>query len=103
MHGRAELSPQLVGCPWPDALEQLHDPLKRDLVLRIGNQLQVSDNVLHVRLLEETNSTGDAERDLAFGQLELQFECMEMRSIQHGHIVHADAFVAKLQNAMCYE
>jgi hypothetical protein len=46
-------------------------------------------------LLEEADAAGDAERDVAAREFELEFERVEVRAIKHGHVVQCHAFVAK--------
>ena len=55
---------------------------------------------LDVGLLEETEAAGDAERNVAAGQLELQFQGVEMGAIEHRHLVQIDSLLAQLQHAL---
>ena len=62
--------------------------------MRVVDELEVGGHILHVGLFEEANATGDAEGDVAAGQLELQLQRVEVRAIEHGHLVQRDALVA---------
>ena len=64
------------------------------------DELQVGGDVLDVGLFEEADAAGDAERNVAAGEFELQFERVEMRAIKHGHLIEVAAFLAEFQHAL---
>ena len=99
-HLGGENVPELVRALGGDAGQQLGNAFEGDLVARIDDELQVGGGVLDVRLLKEPDAAGDGEGDLALGELELQFQRMKVRSIQHGDLAHAHAFVVQFQHAL---
>ena len=86
-----------------DARQEQRQALERDLIARIGHQLQIRRHVLDVGLLKEPDAAGDGEGDLAPRQLQLQFEHVEMGAVQHRHVVQAGALLAQFQDALGYK
>ncbi len=92
--------PHLIRALCRNAGQQLDEPLERNFVARIGDELEISRRILDVRLLEEPDAAGDGEGDLPPGQLQLQFERVEMRPVKHGDIVQVHAFLRQFHHAL---
>ena len=53
-----------------------------------------------MRLLKESNATGDLIGDPAPGKLQLQLDCVIMRPVEHGDLVEVDTFITQFQNPL---
>ena len=73
-----EFLPQLLRSLAANAGQQLHQSFEGKLVARIQHQFQIGRHIFDMRLLEEANAAGDAERDVAPRQFELQFQRVKM-------------------------
>ena len=51
-------------------------------------------------LFEEPDTTGDDERDITPGEFHLQFERMEVRSVQDADFVERNPFIAQFEGAL---
>ena len=80
--------------------EQPHRALETHFIARIGRPFEERDDVFDVRLLEKPQPAGDRERDPAHGQLHLDFQTLEMRPIEHGHLFERDSLVTQFQHPL---
>ena len=97
---RAELLPQFLR-PFPaDAGKHPRQPLESGFIRRVRHEFQPRGHILDVGLLKKADPAGDAERDVAPGQFQLQLERMEMRPVKDGHLVDVAALLAQFKNAL---
>ncbi|GIT05836.1 MAG: hypothetical protein CM1200mP29_12470 [Verrucomicrobiota bacterium] len=54
-------------------------------------------------LFKKSDAAREHERNIAPRELELQFERVKVRAIQHGHSLHRHALVAQFENALSDE
>ena len=53
-----------------------------------------------MRLLKKTNAAGDGKRNVTARKLQLHFQRVKMRTIQHRHVIQLNALLAQLQRAL---
>ena len=79
--------PQVVGAPIADAGQQFYHPFESHFVARIRDKTDERDHIFNMGLLEETDAAGNLIGNAATRQLELQFDRMIVRAIEHRDIV----------------
>src|SRR5436190_23245202 len=90
------LQPQFLCAFTTNARQQLNQAFEGDFVARILDEFEVGGDILDVGLLEKANTAGDGEGNAAFSQLELQFERVEMRSVENRHASEIPALFLQL-------
>ena len=83
----AEGVPYFVRAAGADAGQEADHPFEGGFVARVGDELEPGGDILDVGQFAKTEAAGDAERDVAAGQFELQFQGVEMGAIKDGHLV----------------
>src|SRR5262249_16101007 len=96
-------SPEFISAFAADAGQQLHNPFERKFVARVVDEFEIGGGVLDVRLLEETDAAGDAERDVATREFELKVQSGKVRAVEDGNFVQVTAFLAEFEGPLCDE
>src|SRR5438132_243883 len=69
-----EAHEDVLAAPRPDAFEHGQDAMPGARVVRVGDDAQVREHVLHVRGLDEAKPAALHERDVAPAELDLEIE-----------------------------
>ena len=97
---RSKRCPKLGRRLGSNARQHQHDALERQFVGGIDEELQVSGDVLDVGLLKKPDAAREHERNVAPRELELQFERVKVRAVQHGDSLHRHALVTQFEHAL---
>ena len=71
-----------------------------DLILRILHDLEIREDILDVRLFEETHTAPDDIRDLALDELHFELSGLVVGAIEHRDIMERQSLVMKLHDAL---
>ncbi len=93
-------SPELLRGAGADAGEEARHALEGDLVTRVHGKFQKRGDVLHMRLLEETEPAGDRKGNAVARELHLQFHGVIVGAVEDGNLVQIDAFLAQIEDAL---
>ena len=95
--------PEGRGRALPHLRKKLEDALEGRLLLRVHEEAQVREDVLHVLLLEEAQPRADLVRDAATRQLDLQLEGLMVGAVEDGDLGQRGPLVAQLEDALGHE
>ena len=79
--------PKVFRSSIPDSGQQFHHSFERHFIARVCHEPNERRHILDMGLLEKPDAAGDLIGNAAARQLELQFDRMIVRAIEHGDIV----------------
>ena len=101
--GVAPRAPECVSGFVADAGKHFDNALEGDLIPTVVDHLHEGGDVLDMGLLEETKAARNFKRDIAIGQLELEFHRVKVGAVEDGDFVELDAFVAQFEDTLSNE